>query len=192
MVDSSSSGKVKSCPSHPKRVYDKCLETHCALYAPKPNVWYFDSGCSCHTMGDKEAFLSLVPANGNIIEFGGGCMPHITGKGNVKIPKLPQLENVCYVARLTTNLLSISQLCDDVADEVSFSKRCCKIIDKYEENMLVVPRSKGNCYSRVIPKGVEHTNWNKETYISWVPRGSHISYSLKVICVNHPTWKNTL
>ncbi|KAB2625984.1 hypothetical protein D8674_017644 [Pyrus ussuriensis x Pyrus communis] len=114
------------------------------------NVWYLDSGCSYHMTGDEDTFLSLAPANGNMIEFGGGCMAHITGKCAVKIPNLPQLENVCYVTALKTNLLSINQLCDDVVNEVCFSKRCYNIICKDTKNMLIVPRSRGNYYSRPL------------------------------------------
>lgn len=78
-------------------------------------------------------------------------MAHITGKGVVKIPRLPQLETVCYVAWLTTSLLSISQLCDVVADEVCFFKKCWRVLGKDGNNILVVLRSRGNCYSLIIP-----------------------------------------
>lgn len=87
--------------SHLQKVSDKCLVTHWAPYVSKPDVWYFDSGYSCRMIGDKEAFISLSFANGNMIKFSGGCMAHITGKGVVKIPNFPQLEKVCYVVGLT-------------------------------------------------------------------------------------------
>lgn len=110
-------------------------------------------------------------------------MAHITRKCVVKIPNLPQLENVCYVTGLKTNLPSINQLCDAVANEVCSSKRCCKVIGKDRKNMLIVPRSRSNCYSFVIPKGGEHTNWKKETNISWVLRGQpHLLFSQYYLC----------
>lgn len=70
-VDSSGSGNVKLCLSHFRRVSDKCLITHYAPYVLKQDILYLDNGCSYHMTSDKKAFLSLTPAYGNMIEFGG-------------------------------------------------------------------------------------------------------------------------
>ena len=65
------------------------------------------------------------------------------------------------MAGLTTSLLTVDQFCDDVADEVYFSKKCCKVVDKNGKILLVVPRSEENCCSLVIPKGGMCLDWNK-------------------------------
>ncbi|KAM1216895.1 hypothetical protein ACFX2J_013126 [Malus domestica] len=73
--------------------------------------------------GDKEAFSSLALFIGGGVMFGSRDKSQITGKCDVKIPGLPKLENVCYVDGLKSNLISISQLCDDVVDEMYFKKK---------------------------------------------------------------------
>ena len=83
-------------------------------------MWYLDNRCFRHMTRDKEAFSSLAPFICGGIVFGSGDKSQITGKGDVKIPILPKLENVSYVDGLKSNLISISQLCDDVIDEVCF------------------------------------------------------------------------
>lgn len=105
----------------------------------------------------------VMRLSGNEIEFSGGYKAHIARKGIVKILGVLQLENVYYVAELTTSLLSISQLCDDVADEVCFSKKGCRMVDKKGKNLLVITRSNDNCYTLVIPKSGEWSVWSKET-----------------------------
>lgn len=87
------------------------------------------------------------------------------------------------MVELTTSILSIRWLYDDVAEEVCFSKKGCRVVDKDGKNMLVIPRSGGSCYSFVIPKGDEHTYRNKETNKPWVLRGQpHLIFSQCYIC----------
>lgn len=100
-------------------------------------------------------FLSFVPSNGEDIMFYGGYKSQITKKTIIKIPGLPQLKKVGYVEGLKTNIISINQLCDDVAEEVCFLKKGCRIVDKGLKNILVVPRSNDNCYTIVDPKDGE-------------------------------------
>lgn len=81
--------------------------------------------------GVKDIFLSIVPSNGDDIVFGGGSNYQM---GVVKIPVIPQLENISYVEGSKINLISTSQLCEDMAEEVCFLKRGCKFVIKWEEH----------------------------------------------------------
>jgi len=58
---------------------------------------------------------------------------------------LLRLDNVLLVKGLTTNLISISQLCDQGL-EVNFSKPECQVSDKKGEVQMRGTRSKDNCY----------------------------------------------
>ncbi|KAB2608598.1 hypothetical protein D8674_011766 [Pyrus ussuriensis x Pyrus communis] len=113
---------------------------------------FVDSGSCLKSINsqvmEESLFVTLMMFGTLIVDV---AWPTLLEKGAVKIPKLPQLENVCYVAGLKTNLLSISQLCDDVADAIRFSKRRCKIIEKDKKNMLVVPIASTFLESSVIP-----------------------------------------
>ena len=71
IIDSSRSDNIKSCSKRFQRGSDKFLIAYCAPLVPKPDVWYFDSGCSCHMYGVKDMFLSLIPSSGDDGVFGG-------------------------------------------------------------------------------------------------------------------------
>lgn len=49
----------------------------------------------------------------NKVNFGGGAKEAIKGKCELKTYEKPQLMNVYYVQGLTTNLITVSQLCDE-------------------------------------------------------------------------------
>ncbi|KAM1362877.1 hypothetical protein PS1_028186 [Malus domestica] len=129
--------------------------------------------------GDKKAFSSLAQFIGCGVIFGGGYKFQIIGKYDVKIFGLPELENVSYVDGLKSILISISQLCDDVADEVCFSKRGCRIMDEHGKNLLVLPRSRNNCYILDVSKVAEYPKCHKatdETSVLWHKRLGHVNF----------------
>ena len=73
---------------------------------------------------NKDVFLSLIPSNDNEIGFGGGYNAQIVRKGVVKIFGLPHLEDVYYVAKLTTSatlLLFLKALCVVIKMEITCS-----------------------------------------------------------------------
>ncbi|KAM1365793.1 hypothetical protein ACFX2F_044172 [Malus domestica] len=129
--------------------------------------------------GDNEAFSFLAPFISDGVMFGGGDKSQIIGKCDVKIPGLPKLENVSYVDGLKSNLISISQLYDDVVDEVCFSKRGCLIMDKHGKNLLVLSRSRDNCYILDVSKIAEYSMCHKainETSVLWHNRLRHANF----------------
>ena len=67
------------------------------------------------------------------------------GKCTVAIPGMSKLKNVYLVDGLKTNLLSISQLCDN-SHEVYFSANECIIVDKKRKTVLNGKRNPDNCY----------------------------------------------
>ncbi|CAL2227890.1 unnamed protein product [Prunus armeniaca] len=95
------------------RCHTKSLVVLNAFAASNTNSWYFDSGCSKHMSGDKSVFSSLSPFDGGTVTFGGCHNSQVVGKGTVCIPGLPELKNVRFVEGLTSNLISVSQLCDN-------------------------------------------------------------------------------
>ncbi|XP_070681685.1 uncharacterized protein [Malus domestica] len=176
---SSSSGNIKQSPKWVQKALNMCLVVLNALSITKPNVWNLDSGCTCHMTRDKEAFSSLTPFICGGVVFGGGYKSQITRKCDIKIPGLPKLENVSYVDGLKSNLISISQLCDDVVDEVCFSKRGCWTVDEHGKNLHVLPRSGDNCYILDVSKVAEYSKCHKaidETSILWHKRLGHVNF----------------
>ncbi|XP_073049481.1 uncharacterized protein [Primulina eburnea] len=79
------------------------------------------------------------------VTYGGGAKGRIAGKGTLNVDGLPNLHNVLYVEGLNSNLISISQLCDDGL-HVKFDKDNCEVFDNANTRILIGTRSADNCY----------------------------------------------
>ncbi|XP_021828798.1 uncharacterized protein LOC110769176 [Prunus avium] len=158
--------------------HTKCLVVLNAFAASNTNSWYFDSGCSKHMSGDKSVFSSLTPFDGGTVTFDGGHKSQVVGKGTVCIPGLPELKNVRFVEGLISNLISVSQLCDDGVVEVRFSKHGCKIIGKGGNEIVSVARSRDNCYciDGVNDAKVVCNKVVNKTSVLWHQRLGHMNF----------------
>ena len=66
-------------------------------------LWYLDSGCSRHMIGNKTLLKTLFEGKIGTVTFGDGSKSVIRGIGTMDIPGLP-----IFVDGLKANLLSIS------------------------------------------------------------------------------------
>ncbi|XP_073061905.1 uncharacterized protein [Primulina eburnea] len=108
-------------------------------------IWYFDSGCSRHMTGSKVHLIDYVELRSGHVTYGGGAKGRIAGKGTLNIDGLPNLHNVLHVEGLNSNLISISQLCDDGL-HVKFDKEICEVFDDTNTCILTGTRFADNCY----------------------------------------------
>ncbi|KAB2617285.1 hypothetical protein D8674_013154 [Pyrus ussuriensis x Pyrus communis] len=93
LVHASSSGNIKLSSKWVENDTKWCLVVLNVVSFNKPNVWYLNKGCSHHMTEDNEAFSSIALFIGGGVMFGGGDKSQIIGKNDVKIPRLPKLEN---------------------------------------------------------------------------------------------------
>ncbi|XP_073057425.1 uncharacterized protein [Primulina eburnea] len=107
--------------------------------------WYFDSGSSQHMTGSKEHLIEYVEQKCGRVTYGGGAKGRIVGKGTLNVEGLPKLHNVLHVEGLNSNLISISQLCDDNLF-VKFDKHNCEVFDESNVCVMTGTRSSDNCY----------------------------------------------
>ena len=122
-----------------------CLFVHTSLKVFNSCLWYLDSGCSRHMIGDKSLFKSLKEKVSNYVTFGDGSHAQVLGKGTIEIPGLTLLKDVLYIKGLKANLLSITQICD-VDFLVQFSKKGCVIINEEGIQVLEGNKTTNNCY----------------------------------------------
>jgi len=94
----------------------KCvgLIAHTSLKESSSEVWYFDSGCSRHMTGVDKFLENVRPYAKSYVTFDDGANGKIAGIGNLVSEGSPRLDNVLLVEGLAANLISISQLCDQV------------------------------------------------------------------------------
>ncbi|XP_073030787.1 uncharacterized protein [Primulina eburnea] len=123
----------------------QCSVIYTSLKTNIAGIWYFDSGCSRHMTGSKDHLIDFVELRSGHVTYGGGAKGRIAGKGTLNVDGLPNLHNVLYVEGLNSNLISISQLCDDGL-HVKFDKDNCEVFDKTNTRILTGTRSVDNCY----------------------------------------------
>ncbi|CAL8168366.1 unnamed protein product [Prunus armeniaca] len=75
------------------------------------------NGCSRHMTGEKSYFSEISPeCVSGMVTFGDGRKSKILGKGKIMATGTPSLDNVLLVENLQANLISVSQLCDEIGE----------------------------------------------------------------------------
>ena len=95
----------QECLSH------ACLFMHTSLKVFNSCLWYLDSGCSHHMIGDKSLFKSFKEKVGDCMTFGNGSYAQVLGKGTIEIPGLPLLKDVLYIKGLKSKSLKHHSNC---------------------------------------------------------------------------------
>ena len=108
-------------------------------------MWYLDSGCSRHIIGEKSKFVSLKAKKGRYIIYGDNNKGKILDIGNIGNSLTTLIENVLFVDGLKHNLLSINQLCDK-GYKIAFNKDCLTISVSITNQIEFVGKWTGNTY----------------------------------------------
>ncbi|GKE03118.1 retrovirus-related pol polyprotein from transposon TNT 1-94 [Tanacetum coccineum] len=88
-------------------------------------LWYLDSECSKHMIGNRSQLMNFVSKFLGTVRFGNGHISRIIGYGDYQLGNVT-ISRVYYVEGLGHNLFSVGQFCD--ADlEVAFWKNTCFI-----------------------------------------------------------------
>ena len=115
--------------------------------------WYFNSGNSRHTIGNREFLTNLQPWSLESITFGDGGKGKVLRSVSLKVPGMPKLENVLLVDGLKVNLISISQLCDDNLF-IQFTKGSHLVTNSSNSCVMEGKRSSNNCYLLIFQEFV--------------------------------------
>ena len=104
--------RESTIPTDLSSKHEVCFMMKSAFKVMDTCLWYLDSGCSRHMIGDRSLFKVFESKKGGNVTFGDRSKLQIKGKGIISLSKLPDIANVLYVEGLKVNLLSISQICD--------------------------------------------------------------------------------
>ncbi|XP_075515558.1 uncharacterized protein LOC142550205 [Primulina tabacum] len=122
-----------------------CNVVYTSLKTNTAGYWYFDSGSSRHMTGSREYLINYVEQKCGRVTYGRGAKGKIVGKGTLNVEGLPKLHNVLHVEGLNSNLIRISQLCDDNL-HVKFNKHACEVFDESNICNMTGTRYSDNCY----------------------------------------------
>nr|GEW31260.1 retrovirus-related Pol polyprotein from transposon TNT 1-94 [Tanacetum cinerariifolium] len=107
-------------------------------------LWYLDSGCSKHMMGDRSRLMNFMKKFIGTVRFGNDHFGAIMGYGDYVIGDSVIL-GVYYVEGLGHNLFSVGQFCDSDL-EVTFRKHSCYVRDTDGVELIKVSRG-SNLYT---------------------------------------------
>ena len=102
-------------------------------------------------------------------------------KGTLDVDGLPRLKSVRHVEGLKTNLINISQLCDQNL-LVKFTKNTCKVLNDSQECVLEAARSFDNCYKLLHPHTCHKTSFDEIEI--WHQRLGHLNFKNLTKIVN--------
>ncbi|XP_073317286.1 uncharacterized protein [Primulina huaijiensis] len=163
----------------PKTVI-RCNVIYTSLRTNIAGAWYFDSGCSRHMTGTKAYLTDYVEVKSGRATYGGGVKGRIVGKGTLNVDGLPELHNVLHVEGLNSNLISISQLCDDDL-HAKFNKNNSEVYNKADMCVMSGARSADNCYQ--LGEGDECRSAKVSDLDLWHQKLGHVSFkTLKNLC----------
>ncbi|GMY21931.1 Zinc finger, CCCH-type [Fagus crenata] len=112
--------------------------------------WITDTSASAHITGDPGILENVIPYTGtDKVMVGDGNLLHISHIGNARIKagsKPIILKNVLLVPNMKKNLISISQLTDDLSCLVEFSSKGFLIKDLKTRKILALGTTQGGLY----------------------------------------------
>ncbi|CAO2175939.1 unnamed protein product [Urochloa humidicola] len=115
----------------------------------EPCRWVLDTGATNHMTGSRAAFVDLDSGISGTVRFGSGSVITIEGCGTVvltcKNGKHRALDNVYYLLRLTTHIISIEQL-DELEFQVQIEDGVMCIWDEHHRLLAKVCRSSSFLY----------------------------------------------
>ncbi|CAM8987051.1 unnamed protein product [Rhodiola kirilowii] len=117
----------------PKTRKEVCFVALSSFSHMKEECWYLDSGCSAHMTGNPQYLINVKPiCKRQFVTFGDGGKGQVIGYGTLKVPDLPELEDILLVDGLKVNLISISRLCDE-GQSVTFTRDSCQVLDNKQK-----------------------------------------------------------
>ncbi|GJV68335.1 retrovirus-related pol polyprotein from transposon TNT 1-94 [Tanacetum coccineum] len=139
-------------------------------------LWYLDSGCSKHMMGNRSKLKNFMEKFIGTVRFGNDHYGAIMGYGDYVIGD-SVISIVYYVEGLGHNLFSIRQFCDSDL-EIAFRKHSCFVRDMNGVDLLTGSRST-NLYTISIDDMI------KSSLVCLLSKASKTKSWLWHRCLNH-------
>lgn len=131
---------------------------HCSSFGfnvsglPLKYSWIMDSGATDHMTHSSNLFSTYSPCPSNKkIATADGSLTTVAGRGDVQISPSIILKNVLHVPKLSTNLVSIQKLTQDLHCKVIFYNEYCEFQEKDSGRMIGRAKEKDGLYCLEIP-----------------------------------------
>ena len=98
--------------------------------------WIIDTGASNHVTGDESYLFNVHDIAACPVGLPDGQKLIATKEGSVRLLEGLFLKNVLYVPKLHCNLISVTQLIDDMHCFVQFASNMCVIQDRHSRKLI--------------------------------------------------------
>ncbi|KAK2442007.1 putative mitochondrial protein [Trifolium repens] len=157
------------------------MAQHNSNTSAKDEVWFLDSGCSNHMIGNKEWLFNFDDSVREFVKLGDDSRMEIKGKGNIKLcinGLIQVITEVYYIPGLKNNLLSIGQL-QEKGLSIHFEDNQCVVHHKERGVVLMSTKMSSNrmfiIYAPVImPQCFKITQMDINEL--WHNRYAHLSF----------------
>ena len=89
--------RENTIPTNLSSKHEVCFMMKSAFKVMDTCLWYLDSSCSRHMIGDCFLFKVFKPKKGGNVTFGDESKSQIKGKETISLLGLPNISNVLYV-----------------------------------------------------------------------------------------------
>ena len=110
------------------------------------NEWIIDTGATDHMTNDPSKLLTITRPEKQKIKTANGGLAQVTCEGVAQVSSLMNLDTVLVVPSLSSNLLSISQIIDQLHCYVTFWPTKCTFQDIATDRMIGSGIRKGKLY----------------------------------------------
>ena len=100
--------RENTIPTDLSSKHEVCFMMKFAFKVMDTCLWYLDSSCLRHMIGDRSLFKVFESKKSGNVTFGDESKSQIKGKGIISLPELLDIANVPYIKGLRVNLLNIS------------------------------------------------------------------------------------
>jgi hypothetical protein len=145
----------------------------------KEEVWYIDSGCSNHLVGNKDWFFDFDDNFRESVRLGNDSKMAVMGKGSVKLSidgRVHVITEVYYLPGLGNNLLSVGQL-QQKHLTIVFKDNVCKMFHDDKGLILTTEMTPNRMYivkaTVLLPKYMQLTSEDQSKL--WHQRYAHLS-----------------
>ncbi|GJS54680.1 zinc finger, CCHC-type containing protein [Tanacetum coccineum] len=145
-------------------------------------VWYLDNGASNHMSGDRTKFQNLDESITGSVKFGDGSKVEIKGKGTIifecRNGEQRKLQDVYYIPRLCSNIISLGQLAE-AGDEILMRGKSLWVRDITGKLLMKVNQSQNRLY-KIILNDIQsecHLGASQEEVWLWHKRMGHVNFT---------------
>lgn len=132
------------------------------------NTWIIDTGCSNHMTGNLNHMRELRDIQSCLVGLPNGEHASAIKEGSIVLEGGLKLDNVLFVPKLTCNLISVSQMMNELKCVIQFTDKLCIVQDRTSRTLIGAGEQRDELYffrgvrrerERELARLMDSTQW---------------------------------